>query len=125
MNSAKRTTIAACTLFIMLGFVAGGVSQLIEYEASQKNADTSEASSSVTDIEKPEEEIAETPPDKYVLKIEDGILVVYNERDMLRPIIVTDIYASTLRHHDRAQLTMGVVANDDFELQTMLEDFSS
>lgn len=119
MNSAKRITAAACALFVMLGFIAGGVSRLWEYE-------TEAEMSSATEAAAPAPSQQELPPqEKYVLKIEDGIVVVFNETDMTRPIIVTDIYASTLRHFDREQLTEGIVANGDFELQSMLEDYSS
>ncbi len=117
MTPAKRITVSACALFIMLGFVAGGVSQLWEYETDAKN--TAEVSAPVTEPELPKQE------EKYVLKIRDGIVVVFNQTDMTRPIIVTDIYAGTLRHFDREQLSEGIVANGEFELQTMLEDFSS
>ena len=61
----------------------------------------------------------------FTLKIQDGILVVFNEADNLRPFIVTDIYASTLRHADREMLESGIVANGEVELLTLLEDFSS
>lgn len=119
MNSAKRITVAACALFVMLGFIAGGVSRLWEYETEAEMSDATEAAA-------PAPSQNELPPqEKYVLKIEDGIVVVFNETDMTRPIIVTDIYASTLRHFDRAQLTEGIVATGDFELQSMLEDYSS
>lgn len=61
----------------------------------------------------------------FTLKIQDGVLVVFNEADDLRPIIVTDIFASTLRHSDREMLERGIVANGEVELLTLLEDFSS
>lgn len=118
MNSAKRITVAACALFVMLGFIAGGVSQLWEFENAKENEVSAVSATPQTLDEK-------APENKYVLKIEDGIVVVFNETDMTRPIIVTDIYASTLRHFDREQLTDGIYANGDFELQSMLEDFSS
>ena len=117
MTSAKKITISACALFIMLGFVAGGVSELWEYENEVTNI--AEVSAPLPEPEEP------TPEEKYVLKILDGIVVVFNESDMTRPIIVTDIYAGTLRHFDREQLSEGIVANGEFELQTLLEDFSS
>ncbi len=117
MTSAKKITVSACALFIMLGFMAGGVSELWEYENEATN--TAEVSAPL-----PEPEEAK-PEEKYILKILDGIVVVFNESDMTRPIIVTDIYAGTLRHFDREQLNEGIVANGEFELQTLLEDFSS
>lgn len=117
MTSAKKITVSACALFIMLGFMAGGVSELWEYENEATN--TAEVSAPL-----PEPEEAK-PDEKYILKILDGIVVVFNESDMTRPIIVTDIYAGTLRHFDREQLSEGIVANGEFELQTLLEDFSS
>ena len=117
MNS-KRITVAACGMFIMLGFIAGGFSELREYkkEKQQKEAETFAAEESIREEEMRQE--------RYVLKIEDGIVVVFNERDMTRPIIVTDIYASTLRHSDKEELTRGIVVNGDFELYSLIEDFS-
>ncbi len=117
MTSAKKITVSACALFIMLGFVAGGVSELWEYETEEKNI--TEVSAPI-----PEPETVK-PEEKYILKILDGIVVVFNESDMTRPIIVTDIYAGTLRHFDREQLNEGIAVNGDFELQSLLEDFSS
>jgi len=117
MTSAKKITVSACALFIMLGFMAGGVSELWEYENEATN---------IAEVSAPLPEPEETKPEeKYILKILDGIVVVFNESDMTRPIIVTDIYAGTLRHFDREQLSEGIVANGEFELQTLLEDFSS
>ncbi len=117
MTSAKKITVSACALFIMLGFMAGGVSELWEYETEEKNI--TEVSSPI-----PEPETVK-PEEKYILKILDGIVVVFNETDMTRPVIVTDIYAGTLRHFDREQLNEGITVSGDFELQTLLEDFSS
>ena len=116
MNS-KRITIAACGMFIMLGFIASGFAELREYR-KEKEPDASEAA--ITETPTP----TEPQLTRYVLKIEDGIVVVFNERDMTRPIIVTDIYASTLRHSDREELTQRIVANGDFELYSLIEDFS-
>lgn len=117
MNS-KRITVAACGMFIMLGFIAGGFSELREYkkENQQKEAETF----AIEDLSKDEEARQE----RYVLKIVDGIVVVFNERDMTRPIIVTDIYASTLRHSDKEELMHGIIVNGDFELYSLIEDFS-
>lgn len=117
MTSAKKITISACALFIMLGFMAGGVSELWEYENEVTN--TAEVSAPLPEPEEPK------PEEKYILKILDGIVVVFNEADMTRPIIVTDIYAGTLRHFDREQLSEGIAVSGEFELQTLLEDFSS
>lgn len=117
MTSAKKITVSACALFIMLGFVAGGVSRLWEYEAEEKKI--AETSAPLPEAEPTKNE------EKYILKILDGIVVVFNEADMTRPIIVTDIYAGTLRHFDREQLNNGIAVSGDFELQSLLEDFSS
>ena len=117
MTSAKKITVSACALFIMLGFMAGGVSRLWEYETEEKKI--AEVSAPL-----PEPETVK-PKEKYILKILDGIVVVFNESDMTRPIIVTDIYAGSLRHFDREQLSEGIAVNGDFELQSLLEDFSS
>lgn len=114
---AKRFTVAACALFVMLGFLAGGVSRLWEHETEITKT---------TETSAPIEETKPLPAEeKYILKIEDGIVVVFNESDMSRPVIVTDIYAGTLRHLDHKRLTDGIVATGDFELLSLLEDFSS
>lgn len=117
MMPQKRITVAACALFIMLGFIAGGIAKLDRETTLAKEA----ISESAVSTESNEEEMPQT---SYVVKIEDGIVVVYNDNDLLRPIIVTDIYASTLRHRDREELNEGIVVNGDFELYSLIEDFS-
>ena len=114
-EALKKITVSACALFIMLGFIAGGIAQLRDAEDKK-----TEEQESITTATEPQNFFEKNT---YVLKIEDGIVVVFNETDMTRPIIVTDIYASTLRNFDRIQLTDGIIANGDFELQTLLEDF--
>ncbi|MBR5543339.1 MAG: hypothetical protein IKU65_04515 [Oscillospiraceae bacterium] len=114
----KRITVAACALFIMLGFIAGGISKLYEErELKKKEQETKPASAPIEETDEATE--------NYLLKVEDGIVVVFSENDIMRPIIVTDIYASTLRNFDREQLSKGIVASGEAELQSLLEDFSS
>ncbi len=120
MSSQKRLTIAACALFIMLGFLSGGISKL--WESKKENSD---APTENVDAFSPAEDEKLLENEKYTVKIQDGILVVFNEADDTRPIIVTDIYAGTLRHFDREQLAEGIVVNGELELQSLLEDFSS
>ena len=117
MMPQKRITVAAFTLFIMLGFVAGGIAKL-DRESNLANEALSE--STIADTK----DVVELPETNYIVKIEDGIVVVYNEKDLSRPIIVTDIYASTLRHSDREELTDGIAVCGDFELYSLIEDFS-
>ena len=119
MIPQKRITVAACALFIMLGFVAGGISKLDRDSTSAREA---LSDSAITDSENTRRE--ELPQTNYVLKIEDGIVVVYNEKDMLRPIMVTDIYAGSLRHADKEALSEGISVCGDFELYSLIEDFS-
>ena len=123
MNSSKRITVVACALFVMLGFVAGGISMLFEPDEEEPaEMQTEETSADMGTIPRDEEEKKEKD---YVLKIEDGIVVVFNETDLTRPIIVTDIYAGTLRNFDKEQLNSGIKVSGDYELQSILEDFSS
>ena len=120
MTQRRRLMISASALFITLGFLVIGIAQSAKkenFELDNTDIISEPASASKEQVIPPQE--------KYVLKIEDGIVVVFNETDMTRPIIVTDIYAGTLRHLDRKKLTDGVVAVGEFELQTILEDFSS
>ena len=117
MMPQKRTTVAACALFIMLGFVAGGIARL-DREMQLTDEALSEATATVENVDE------EIPQNNYVVKIEDGIVVVYKDNDLSRPIIVTDIYASTLRHRDREELNEGIAVNGDFELYSLIEDFS-
>ena len=117
MMPQKRITVAACALFIMLGFIAGGIAKLDREATLTKEA----LSENTVSAESHNEEI---PQINYVVKIEDGIVVVYNDNDLSRPIMVTDIYASTLRHRDREELNEGIVITSDFELYSLIEDFS-
>jgi len=118
MNSKKRVTIAACALFIMLGFLSGGISKLWEEKKPEEKKE--QDAPALSEIEEQAEDDS-----LYTVKIQDGVLVVFSESDDTRPIIVTDIYASTLRHFDRERLTEGIVVNGEIEMQCLLEDFSS
>ena len=118
MNSQKRVTIAACAMFIMLGFLVGGISRSTE-DNKEKNINKDDAPA-ISEIE-----IATDEELDYTLKIQDGVLVVFDEKDAFRPIIVTDIYAGTLRHFDRERLNEGITVSGEVEMQKLLEDFSS
>ncbi len=124
MSPQKRVTITACMLYIVLGFLVCGMSLSREYNPEKSNSQNDEKYDVISvSSEKKNSEIAE--PDKYILKILDGIVVVFKESDMIHPILVTDIYASSLRNLDRERLSVGIIADNDFVLQCMLEDYSS
>ncbi len=118
MSSQKRITIAACAMFIMLGFLGAGILKLRKPDKTQESPPDEVSASAEANV------LAENKFE-YTLKIQDGVLVVFSEADDTRPIIVTDIYASTLRHFDRERLTEGITVNGDLEMQSLLEDFSS
>ncbi len=118
MKSQKRITIAACALFIMLGILSGGLARFKRVEKAPENPQTEAETFEET-------EVLSEKVINYTLKIQDGVLVVFSETDNTRPIIVTDIYASTLRHLDRERLTEGITVSGDLEMQKLLEDFSS
>ncbi len=113
----KRIVVSASALFIMLALLVGGISKLYETRDALEKEETAESSASFSD------EV--TNEDSYVLKIEDGVVVVFAEKDTTRPIIVTDIYAGTLRNLDREELTRGIYVENETALQQLLEDFSS
>ncbi len=119
LNSQKRVTLAACALFIMLGFLSGGISEMWDAK-TQKAADDEKRIATFS----PADSASEALP-KFTLTIRDGVVVVFNEIDEMRPIIITDIYASTLRHFDRERLSDGIEVFGELELQSILEDFSS
>ncbi len=118
MSSQKRITLAACAMFIMLGFLGGGILKTKKQENTPKKPTDEVSTSAETDA------LAENKTE-YTLKIQDGVLVVFSHADDTRPIIVTDIYASTLRHFDRERLNEGITVSGDLEMQMLLEDFSS
>lgn len=118
MKSQKQITIAACALFIMLGILSGGLARFKREERRPEEPVSETETFSKT------EALSENVVD-YTLKIQDGVLVVFSESDNIRPIIVTDIYASTLRHFDRDRLTEGITVSGELEMQKLLEDFSS
>ncbi len=126
MNSKKRITIVACGLFIMLGFLVNGVSMLYEnrYTASKiPDVRTAAVSANTETHEDPEEEM--TGEKSYIIKIRDGVVVVFDADNINNPIFVTDIYASTLRHFDRELLSEGITVKGEYELQSIIEDFSN
>ena len=103
----------------MLGFVVSGVSRIYEEDESLKKPKDEEPAFSDETAPRDDE------VDEYTLKIQDGVVVVFSEADNLRPIIVTDIYAGTLRNLDREKLSAGLSVNGEIELQKILEDYSS
>ncbi|MBQ7120347.1 MAG: hypothetical protein IJO09_09045 [Oscillospiraceae bacterium] len=125
MNSQKRIAISACILYIMVGFLICVIStsQKREENESKKEEIIPQTSISVSsDQSVPKKDM---PPEKYVLKIVDGIVVVFKDSDMEHPLIVTDIYASSLRNFDRERLSEGIIAETELDMQCMLEDYSS
>ncbi len=126
MSPKKRITVTACMLYIMLGFLICGITVFREAQVNEvKKEETNPYGAiSVSSDENLPEERKESA-EKYILKIVDGIVVVFKEPDMEHPIIVTDIYASTLRNFDRERLSEGIVAKNELDLQCMLEDYSS
>lgn len=113
----KRIVVSASALFIMLALLVGGISKLYETRDRIEKEEATESSASLID--------QAANDDNYVLRIEDGVVVVFAEKDTTRPIIVTDIYAGTLRNLDREELTRGIYVESETALQQLLEDFSS
>ena len=125
MSPKKRVTFTACMLYIMLGFLICGISVFRDNRVKEvKKEENPYGAISVSSEESFPEEKSE-PSEEYVLKIVDGIVVVFKKPDMVHPVIVTDIYASTLRNFDRERLSEGIVAKSELDMQCMLEDYSS
>lgn len=126
MSPKKRVTVTACMLYIIVGFLICGISVFRDaYVNETKKEETYPPDAISVSSENSESENPKADTGKYILKIIDGIVVVFKESDMVHPIIVTDIYASTLRNFDRDQLNEGVVAENEWDMQCMLEDYSS
>ncbi len=106
-------------MFVMLGFLTGGISRSLEDKKTEENS-KKEDTPAIS-----ETEILAEEAQNFTLKIQDGVLVVFDVNDNLRPIIVTDIYAGTLRHFDRERLSEGITVSGEIEMQKLLEDFSS
>ncbi len=126
MNSKRRITIVSCALFIMLGFLVNGISLLSEERDAKRNAAEEEISAVSGDFKDSYETDAEAvDKSTYLLKITDGIVVVYEGADENKPLFVTDIYAGTLRNYDRELLSRGITVSGEQALQAIIEDFSS
>ncbi len=125
MNSKKRITVVACGLFIMLGFLVNGIAMLYENRnaaSEMQDIQTASVSVNTTTYEDPAEN--KTEDKNYIIKICDGVVVVF-EAGNINPVFVTDIYASTLRKYDRELLSEGITVKGEYELQSIIEDFSS
>lgn len=105
--SRRNMTIIACIFFILLAFIANGISQL---QKNEKNY-TPTVSQQITEK-------------KYLLKLYNGKIAVFNEKSE-QPIQITDISEHSLRNFDYEQLSLGVVVIGDIELAMRLEDYGS
>lgn len=106
--SKKNIAIIACMFFIMLAFVANGISKL-QKSSEYKYAPTVS------------QQMAEK---KYVLKLYDGKVAVFKEGSD-KPMQITDISEHSLRNFDYEQLSLGVIVVGDVELAMRLEDYGS
>lgn len=109
--NGKRVTIAACGLFVMLGFLVSGLSLL---RAPVKDAPVLNPTAVAT----------EAAP-QYILKLYQGRVAVFDARQTKTPVQTTEIYEETLRNYDRELLTTGIPVSGEQELLRLLEDFGS
>lgn len=107
-KSKRNVTIGVCMFFIMLAFVAGGISNL------QKNSEKKHVRA-----------VSEQPGErKYILKLHNGRVAVFNEGESV-PAQITDISGRSLREYDHELLTEGIIVVGDIELAMRLEDYGS
>lgn len=109
MNQKSRT-IAACALFLMLGFSVFGLGSTITPQPREIKAMESDT-------------IPKTQP-QYILKLNGEYLAVFISGDNT-PVETTDIHISSLRHIDREQLKHGISVDSREELLLLLEDYGS
>ncbi|MBE6916177.1 MAG: hypothetical protein E7471_06060 [Ruminococcaceae bacterium] len=109
MNQKSRT-IAACALFLMLGFSVFGLGRMTSSQTEEIKVMESEP-------------IPETQP-QYILKLNGEYLAVFLTNSDT-PIETTHIHISSLRHIDRERLKHGISANSREDLLLLLEDYGS
>lgn len=64
------------------------------------------------------------PDFEYVLKDFNGKVAVFRKDENV-PEFIFDVYINNLPSNDQKQLSTGIFAKDDIELQQLIEDFSS
>lgn len=111
MANEKRITIAACGLFVMLGFLVSGLSFLWEPDDAAP-------------VLQAEPVAAEAAP-QYLLKLHQGRVAIFDARQTEVPVETTEIPEETLRNYDRELLTAGIPVSSEQELLRLLEDFGS
>ncbi len=110
MNDKTRT-VAACALFLLLGFSVFGLGLMVTPQPSP-----------IAVIE--QTPIPSTKP-LYIVKLHGDRLAVFTPDKPNTPMKITDVRASSLRHFDREQLKHGIEVNSHEALLLLLEDFSS
>ena len=65
------------------------------------------------------------PKEKYIMKLYNGALAVFDADDLNEPQYITGIDERTLRDKDREAFAKGVPVYSDEELASLLEDYGS
>ncbi len=119
MNTQKRITVSACALFIMLGFVASGLSELRNFNDTKEDISISEEA-----IETSRASEA-TENEGFIIKLDNGYIAVFSKLNDEKPLYTTEIHEGVLRNLDKESLTSGIFAEDPAALAALLEDFGS
>ncbi len=110
MNDKTRT-VAACALFLLLGFSVFGLGLM----AAPQTPPIAAVEHTPIPTEKP----------LYIVKLHGDHLAVFSPDNLDTPIKTTEVHASSLRRFDREQLKHGIEVDSNEALLLLLEDFSS
>lgn len=105
-----RKTLQKCILISLCAFAVIGIAGFGTLNAGNPTA--------------PQAQTTEVPTPLYTFSQYQGKLALY-QRGYAMPVEIYDVYLDSLPEEDRLQITQGISADSDAEIQKIIEDYTS
>lgn len=105
-----RKTLQKCILISLCAFAVIGIAGFGTLNAGGQKASALQTTEAVTPL--------------YTFSQYQGKLALY-QRGYAMPVEIYDVYLDSLPEEDRLQITQGISADSDAEIQKIIEDYTS
>lgn len=105
-----RKTLQKCILISLCAFAVIGIAGFSSLNAGESKESTPQTT--------------QTPSPLYTFSQYQGRLALY-QKGYAMPVEIYDVYLDSLPEEDRLQITQGISADSDAEIQKIIEDYTS